>query len=72
MQKATNKKWKEYGTAINLPSAGRLQNLRELGGRGQVREDTKSLSECKCNFLDKWKKALWSDETKMELFWPLD
>src|SRR4029434_10363380 len=41
--KSIIKKWKEYGTCVNLPRAGRPHKLSDLARRRLVREATKTL-----------------------------
>ena len=117
--KSIIKKWKEYGTCVNLPRAGRPHKLSDRARRRLVREATKTpmttLKELQASAAEmgetlhtttvarvlhqsklygrepllkkthikyrlefakrhvgdsmvKWKKVLWSDETKVELF----
>ena len=115
--KSIIKKWKEYGTCVNLPRAGRPHKLSDRARRRLVREATKTpmttLKELQASAAEmgetlhtttvaqvlhqsklygrepllkklkyrlefakrhvgdsmvKWKKFLWSDETKVELF----
>ncbi|KAI3359990.1 hypothetical protein L3Q82_014324 [Scortum barcoo] len=73
-------KWKEYGTTANLPRHGRPPKLTGQTRRALIRDAAKrpmvTLDELQRSTAQKpcgdtanmWKKVLWSDETKIELF----
>ena len=75
--KSIIKKWKEYGTATNLPREGCPPKLTDQARRAFIREATKTpkipLKEMQSSTAEigvsvhrtKQKKVLWSDETKM-------
>ncbi|KAK1789282.1 hypothetical protein P4O66_015226, partial [Electrophorus voltai] len=74
------RKWKEYGTTASLPRHGCLPKLtaqartallREAAKRPMVTlEQQRSTAQFATSHLgaNMWKKVLWSDETKAELF----